>query len=84
MANFAIDLSTYHDIISTVKSDFLLIEQRKQVFTPVAELKQIELLLNTLDSRLDEFHQVLRRLDARRGLINIGGKILKTLFRNCN
>ena len=35
-----IDLSTYHDI-STVKSDLLLIEQRKQVFTPVAELKQI-------------------------------------------
>ena len=33
-------LSTYHDI-STVKSDLLLIEQRKQVFTPVAELKQI-------------------------------------------
>jgi len=41
-----IDLSTYHDIISTVKSDLLLIEQRKQAFTPVAELKQIELLLN--------------------------------------
>ena len=40
-----IDLSTYHDIISTVKSDLLLIEQRKQAFTPVAELKQIELLL---------------------------------------
>ena len=54
-----IDLSTYHDIISTVKSDLLLIEQRKQVFTPVSELKQIELLLNTLDSKLNEFHEVL-------------------------
>ena len=40
-----IDLSTYHDFISTVKSDLLLIEQRKQAFTPVSELKQIELLL---------------------------------------
>ena len=75
-----IDLSRYHDIISTVKSYLLLTEQRKQAITPVAELKQIELLLNTLDSRIDEFHQVLPRLDARRGLINIGGKILKTLF----
>jgi len=58
----------------------LLVEQRKQAFTPISELKQIELLLYTLDSRLKEFHQVLPRLDARRGLINIGGKILKTLF----
>jgi len=75
-----IDLSTYHDFISTVKSDLLLIEQRKQAFIPVSELKQIELLLYTLDSRLNELHQVLPRLDTRRGLINIGGKILKTLF----
>jgi len=36
-----IDLITYHDFISTVKSDFLLIEQRNQAFTPVSELKQI-------------------------------------------
>jgi len=76
-----IDLSTYHDIISTVKSDLLLVEQQKQTFTPISELKQIELLLYTLDSRLNEFHQVLPRIDARRGLINIGGKILKTFFR---
>ena len=75
----SIDLSTYHDIISTVKSDLLLVEQ-KQAFTSISELKQIELLLRTLDSRLNEFHEVLPRLDALRGLINIGGKILKTLF----
>jgi len=68
-----IDLTMYHDIISTVKSDLLLVEQRKQAFTPVAELKQIELLLNTLDFRLNEFHQVLPRLDTCRGLVNIGG-----------
>ena len=36
-----IDLISYHDFISTVKSDLLLIEQRKQAFTPVSELKQI-------------------------------------------
>ena len=62
-----IDLSMYHDIISTVKSDLLLIEQQKQAFTPLSELKQIELLLYTLDTRLNEFHQVLPRLDTRRG-----------------
>jgi len=39
-------------------------------------------MLYTLDSRQNEFHQVLPRLDTRRSLINIGGTILKTLFGN--
>ena len=42
--------------------------------------KSRRLKVNTLDSRLDKFHQVLPRLDTHRGLINIGCKNLKTLF----
>jgi hypothetical protein len=38
-----INSSTYHDIIATVNSDLLLIEQQKQEFTPTAELKEIKL-----------------------------------------
>jgi hypothetical protein len=30
-----IDLSTYHDIISIVESDLLLMEQQKQAYTPI-------------------------------------------------
>ena len=54
-----IELSTYHDIIATVKSDLLLVEQQKKAFTPVSELQQVERLLYVLDSRLIEFHQIL-------------------------
>ena len=75
-----IDLSKYHDIIYTVKSDLLLVEQQRQAFTTISELKPTELLLHTLDSRLNEFHQILPRLDPQRGLINNGCEILKTLF----
>jgi hypothetical protein len=50
-----IELSTYHDIIATVKSDLLLVEQQKQAFAPVSELRQVESLLYVLDSRLNEF-----------------------------
>jgi len=35
-----IDLSTYHNITATVKSDLLL--TTKKTFTPVTEFKQIE------------------------------------------
>jgi hypothetical protein len=55
-------------------------ERQKQEFTPVFELQQIETLLETLDSRLNEFHQVLPRLDPRRGLVDFGSIILKTIF----
>ena len=37
-------------------------------------------LLKTLESRLHNFKQVLPKLDLRRGLINFGGAVLKTLF----
>jgi hypothetical protein len=33
-----------------------------------------------MDSRLNDFHQVLHRLDPRRGLVVFGGTILKALF----
>jgi len=37
-------------------------------------------LLNTLESRLANFQQLLPRLDQRRGLLNLDGTVLKTLF----
>jgi len=37
-----IDLSAYHDAISLIKSDLMTIEQQKQDFTPMAELKPID------------------------------------------
>ena len=58
----------------------LLVEQLKQAFTPVSELQQVERLLNLFDSRLNEFHQILPRLNPKRGLINIAVVDLKSLF----
>jgi hypothetical protein len=58
----------------------LIIEHQRQEFTPIHELKQIEALLQTLESKLHDFHQILPRLDPRRALLDYGGTILKTLF----
>jgi len=57
-----------------------LVEQNKKEFTSISEIRQIELLLKLLESKLRDFHQILPRLDRRRGLVNFGGSILKTLF----
>jgi len=75
-----IDLSACHDTISVIKSDLMTIEQQKQGFTPMAELKRIDSLLKTLDSRLNDFQQVLPRVDPRRGLLDVGGLVLKQIF----
>jgi hypothetical protein len=75
-----IELSMYSDIISTLRSDLLIIESQKKEYTPMNELKQIEALLQILESKLYDFYQILPRLDRRRGLINLAGTSLKALF----
>jgi hypothetical protein len=46
----------------------------------ISELKQIKTLLNTLELRLHNFQQVLRRLNRRRGLLNFDCTILEYVF----
>jgi hypothetical protein len=58
----------------------LLIENQKKESTPVSELKQTHLFLNTLEQKLYDFYQILPKLDSRRGLKDFGGTILRTLF----
>ena len=74
-----VNLSRYTDAISIIRSD-LLVEQQKRDFTPIYELKQIESLLEILESKLSDFCQILPRMDKRRGLVDFGGNALKFLF----
>jgi hypothetical protein len=57
-----------------------MINKMKQELTPVSETKQIELLLQTLETKLIAFNQILPPLDYRRGLINLGGQARKLIF----
>jgi hypothetical protein len=78
----AIDLDTsrYHEVISAIREDLLLVESQKQEFTPTSELRHVDTLLQQLEAKLESFHQILPRLDRRRGLVNIGGNVLRLLF----
>jgi len=78
----AIDLDTsrYEDVISSIRGDLMVVSKQQKEFTPMSELKQIEILLNILESRLLNFQQMLPKLDNRRGILNFGGTILQTLF----
>jgi hypothetical protein len=47
-------------VISTIRTDKLAVERQKKEFTPIAELKQIETLVQILESKLSTFYQFLR------------------------
>jgi len=74
------DTNVHEEAISSIRTDLRLIEERKTEFTPILELKQVALLLDALELKLQDFQQVLPRRDRRRGLLNLGGTILKSLF----
>ena len=75
-----IEMEPYEEALSVIKGDLLTVEQRKQEFTFNSELKLIDSLLTTLETKLHTFRQILPKLDPRRGLINFGGSVLKALF----
>jgi hypothetical protein len=70
----------YHKVLSTVTSDIHAIEKLKKDFTLTSEIKQVGLFVRILEDKLNNFYQILYRQDPRRGLHNLGGNILKTIF----
>jgi hypothetical protein len=75
-----LDMTPYLDVISTIREDLLLVEKQRKEYTEISDLKQIETLLKTLETKLRDFQQALPGLKPRRGHINIGGSALKFLF----
>lgn len=75
-----VDMCAYEGAVATVKADILTLEGHRKELSSNSELKQITTLLNTLEVRLYNFRLNLPNLDPRRGLINFGGTILKSLF----
>jgi len=75
-----IDLYPYDETISTIRADLLAVEQRRKDFTFTFKPQSIETLLTALESKLHNFKQILPKLDPPRGLLNLGGIMLKALF----
>jgi hypothetical protein len=78
----ALDLNTrsYEDAIETIRNDLEIINSHRKDFRPIVELKRVETSVDNLEARLRDFPQLLPRLDKRRGLANLRGSLLKSLF----
>jgi hypothetical protein len=75
-----LDTSRYEDVISSIRSNLMVVSKQKKEFNRISELKQIKLFLNILESRLLNFQHMLPKLYSRRGILNFGGTILQSLF----
>jgi hypothetical protein len=78
--NIDLDTSRYEDVILSIRSDLMVVSKQQKEFTPICDLKQIEMSLNVLESRLLYFQHMLPKLDSGRGILNFGCTILQTLF----
>jgi len=72
-----LNTSVYTGPISTIRDDLRLAYEKRNEFTALTGLKQIHHLLNTLESRFGNLYQLLPRVDSRRGLLDLGGNILR-------
>ena len=75
-----LEVNSYEEAVLTIRNDLRVIYESKREFTSIAELRQIEVLLDTLETRIQNFRHLLPKPDNRRGLMNIGGTALKVLF----
>jgi hypothetical protein len=75
-----LDLRPYEEITAILREDLFLVQNQTFEFTSVNELRQVDILLTTLEAKLSYLKKFLLKLDPRTGLVNFGGVILKTLF----
>ena len=75
-----LNVNSYEEAVLTIRNDLRTMYESKREFTCLAELRQKEVLLDTLETRIHNFRHLLPKPDNRRGLMNIGGTALKALF----
>jgi hypothetical protein len=71
---------THEEILATIKTDIMVVENHRNGLLPSSELKQIESLTDIIETRFRDFCHILPRPYPCRALIGIGGSVLKTSF----
>ena len=51
-----LNCSDYEEAILVFRQDLMLIREQKREFTPITEFEQIEVLLNSLEAKLQHFY----------------------------
>jgi hypothetical protein len=74
------DLAEYEEAITTLHEDLTRVKGLARRTTPIGELRQVDQALSSFEEKLATLKRYLPKADRRRGWINAGGSMLKTIF----
>ena len=74
------NISTYKDVLSSIKSDLGIILEHQEEFTPLSELRQVVTLVDNLESSLGQYKQMFPKKELKRSLLDLDGTVLRALF----
>jgi hypothetical protein len=74
------DLTQYDDAIASLEENLHAAKITAEQTTSIGELRQVEMALHSIAEKLASVRRFLPRNSRKRGLFNIGGSILKSLF----
>jgi hypothetical protein len=70
----------YEDVSTTLREDLREMEEATKRSFSIGELRYVKTGLTTVENKLSDLKEYLPKADKRRGLIDVGGTLLKTLF----
>jgi hypothetical protein len=73
------NLTTYEDAIAVLRSELAEVEDAGLTLQ-IEELHRLQKVIDSLDDKLTNVKQFLPKPERKRGLINMGGSLLKVLF----
>jgi hypothetical protein len=74
------DLAEFEEAITTLHEDLIRVKESAKQTTSIGELRQVDLALSSFEGKLAHLRRYLPKSDRRRGWINAGGSVLKTIF----
>jgi len=74
------DFAEFEEAITTLHEDLTRVKGSAKQVTSIAELRQMDLALSSFEGKLANLKRYLPTADRRRGWINDGGSVLKTIF----
>jgi CII-binding regulator of phage lambda lysogenization HflD len=74
------EVATYHDTAQGLKADLNVVKRLADSTAPLGELQQIEASLLTVEKKIANLQRFVPRTLRRRGWVDAGGMVLKTLF----
>jgi hypothetical protein len=74
------NLTPYAETVETLRTDLLSLKEAAERTTYLGELRHVETTLDNLENKIANIRRFAPSASQKRGLLNAGGLLLKSLF----